>query len=192
MKKREARVRSRVGILAPRHAAQERTKQAWQLIEYVKYFEGDEGSEPYTSEQRRDDFDVMEEQEFEALGPMLWRASKEGDAPLVARLLVAGAPIEFIGRWKQTPLLVAALRGHREVVDVLIGRGANIEARDGLKRLRRAFGRTAIMYAAINQHLSVVKLLADSGADINARNCAGYNALVYATESDNFDGHAGG
>ena len=57
----------------------------------------------------------------------LYEAAKSGDGPAVRRLLAGGARVDFVEtappRW--TPMMVAALEGHVEVVEVLVEAGAS-------------------------------------------------------------------
>jgi len=77
------------------------------------------------------------------LGRQLWEASMSGQAAEVARLLALGAPTEHKGwRYMQWTPLIAAERGHIEVVILLVNGGANLEAGD-------KWGWTAIMWASL-------------------------------------------
>lgn len=60
-----------------------------------------------------------------------------------------------------TPLMIAVAEGHKDVVRLLIERGANVNARNKL-------GRTPIMFAARYGYTEIVQLLADAGAELNA------------------------
>ena len=71
-------------------------------------------------------------------------------------------------------LLSAAKTGDSALVENLLDRGADIEARDN------NHGRTALMLASGRGEVVVVKTLLDHGADINARNKEGSTALDIA------------
>src|SRR6185369_2425943 len=62
----------------------------------------------------------------------------------------------------ETPLMVAARGGKTPVVEQLIAKGANVNARG-------ARGQTALMWAVSQKHPDVVKVLLAHGADIQAK-----------------------
>jgi ankyrin repeat protein len=59
--------------------------------------------------------------------------------------------------------MLAARTGRPEAVQLLVARGANVNAAEAWQ------GETALMWAAAENHPEVVALLAKSGADLNAR-----------------------
>jgi hypothetical protein len=77
---------------------------------------------------------------------------------------------------ERTALIWAALRGHEAVVQLLLDKRADIEAKDKL------FGRTALIWAAQGGHEAVVQLLLDKGADVEAKNKDGWTALIWAAQ----------
>jgi hypothetical protein len=128
----------------------------------------------------------------------LQKAAFLGDIPEVQRLLVEGYSVnalridEGFYPFRGTPLTVATAEGHLDVVKLLIGRGAEVNARTGFE------GATALMYAAwagtdplwgTNHYrrtfADIIRLLIDKGADVNARDSLGYSALMIAS----FCGH---
>ena len=69
-----------------------------------------------------------------------------------------------------TPLIIAAYNGHLNSVKILLGYGADIEARGTLTKEDQVVeGCTALWAAAATDHLDVVKLLIERNADIEAR-----------------------
>ena len=89
------------------------------------------------------------------LGDQLFFASKDGEAAEAARLLDLNAQIEHReGEEQWTPLMIAALRGHIEVVTLLSNRGSDLEA-------RTTDGQNALMAASAEGHLAVVQLLVE-------------------------------
>ena len=68
------------------------------------------------------------------------------------------------------PLADAARRGDRDAVRVLIGQGADVDARQG-------DGATALLWAAYRGDADVAGLLLDAGADVNAANDLGATPL---------------
>jgi len=69
-----------------------------------------------------------------------------------------------------TALMIAASRGHRECVRVLLDQGAKVEDATDARR-------TALMLTTDAQ---VIRSLLDKGADVNARDADGMTALIYA------------
>jgi uncharacterized protein len=73
-------------------------------------------------------------------------------------------------------LYAAARNGHSEVVEYLIGHGANIDAKG-------VFGATGLHWAAINGHARTVQLLISRGADLTLKDARfGSTALGWAEE----------
>lgn len=89
--------------------------------------------------------------------PNLIKAAKDGDLALVDESLTAGADIEQLGMWDNTPLLVACSYGMKDVALRLIERKAKIA-------VRNEHGCTPLHYAAVEGMQSVVQaLLASAG-----------------------------
>jgi ankyrin repeat protein len=99
--------------------------------------------------------------------PPLVYAAQNGNVAQVVRLLEEGVDINAVDRWGKTAFGAACLRGHRDVMRVLIERGGiNIhkaeEADDGTT------GRyTPVFRAAEAGYADIVDLLLDHGADSN-------------------------
>ncbi|KAA0153177.1 hypothetical protein FNF29_03366 [Cafeteria roenbergensis] len=66
----------------------------------------------------------------DAMGKALWDAAEAGNTGEVTRLLKAGAPVNWSNVYRQTPLMRAATFGHVESIQVLLDRGADLEAKD--------------------------------------------------------------
>jgi hypothetical protein len=60
----------------------------------------------------------------------LLTAARKGDAAAVKAQLEKGAAVETTTPYGQTPLYLAAMSGHEEVVRLLLDKGANTEVRD--------------------------------------------------------------
>ena len=73
-----------------------------------------------------------------------------------------------------TTLIHAACRGQKAIVELLLDRGAQINAQTVLSRT------TALMEAACRGHTETVKLLLEKGADMTAVNEEGETALMVA------------
>lgn len=84
-----------------------------------------------------------------------------GDSPKVAAVLLASPSLQVdaANAHGETPLMLAALRGHREAALKLIERGAQVQ-RDGW---------APVHYAASGPDARLLALLLDKGANINAR-----------------------
>ena len=78
----------------------------------------------------------------------------------------------------ETPLLVAAGWRNREIVKLLLSKGANINTTDKL-------GNSPLLYAAKSKNTPMVELLLDNGADINHVNHAGESALLISCYDSN-------
>jgi len=63
----------------------------------------------------------------------------------------------------QTPLHLAAIKGHPEVLEVILGAGAEVDILD-------KYGHTALHLAAGAGRVEAIKLLIDQGAKVDARN----------------------
>lgn len=136
------------------------------------------------------------------------------DEHTVSTLLRKGAYKDVLDNKGRTPLMKAAERGHKPVVEALLAAGANFNIRskeDGFSALHHAArkgdkeivfallrsgadvgvvdnnGDTALMWAAELGHQPVVETLLDAGADASIGNAEGYSAIDRATK----EGHAG-
>ncbi len=85
-------------------------------------------------------------------------AAQNGDMDLVKYFLSLGCDVD--GECDATPLLLAAEYGHKEIVDLLIEKGANVNT-------VCVDNHSALYYAAQNGHIEIVKTLIDKGADVN-------------------------
>ena len=149
----------------------------------------------------------------------LHRASHEGRTESVVLLLKLGANPNlrskeigmFVGG--ETPLILAALRGHVECVKNLVERGADVNSQDDRQQTalleaathgwvktvaalldaganieaRDRKGRTAVMLASFHNQPEVLQLLIERGANLNAADSAGYTALRTSVERGSAD-----
>ena len=85
-----------------------------------------------------------------------------------------------------TPLIIAAHNGHLNSVKILLGYGADIEARGTLKIENDVIkGCTPLWAAAASGHLNVVKLLIERNADVDGRTSKDLTPLGAAA----YEGH---
>lgn len=106
--------------------------------------------------------------------PDLSEAVADGDYRLTRVLLAAGAEPDqpVVGGF--TPLMRAAIRDDGPMVELLIGSGADIEARAS------AGGLTPLHVAAVADSPEALQVLIDAGADLDSRSRSGRNALDHA------------
>lgn len=77
-----------------------------------------------------------------------------------------------------TPLIAACSEGHKEVADLLIAAGADVNAKD-------KDGTNALMAAASRGHTEVVEVLLNAKCNVNAQNSDGHTALMFAYNGKN-------
>ena len=91
----------------------------------------------------------------------LWRAVKEDDTCEARKIVSTGmVDVNCEGDWRRTPLCVAAMKGHKEMVQLLLERGAEINVQGD-------HGLTPLYLASQNNHSDIVKMLLDGGAKPN-------------------------
>jgi ankyrin repeat protein len=109
--------------------------------------------------------------EAEAPDIDIWTAAAEGNVQAIKQHLAAGTDVNAAEPMSGgTPLMVAALVGHSDAVELLIENGANVDAVN-------YDGATALLTAAFFCRIDTVKLLLDKGAEVNAQNIRGETAL---------------
>ena len=86
-----------------------------------------------------------------------------GGAPMIERLLQAGADVNAALPSGETPLMTAARTGIVEAVRALLNHGADVDA------IELSRGQTALMWAVAQRHTDVAGLLIQHGADVRAR-----------------------
>ncbi|XP_065838823.1 serine/threonine-protein phosphatase 6 regulatory ankyrin repeat subunit B-like isoform X2 [Oscarella lobularis] len=103
---------------------------------------------------------------------LLCSASEAGDLAEVQRLLeVEELSPNVLGLQHKAAIHFASAKGHTQLVDYLIHKGA-----DG-NRVGGSRCRTALHYASVHNHVDVAKRLLEAGVDENGRDLNGYTAL---------------
>ena len=87
-----------------------------------------------------------------------------------------------------TPLIIAAHNGHLNSVKILLGYGADIEARGTIKKGDEVIeGCTPLWAAAATGHLDVVRLLIERNADVEGRTSSGSTPLRVSAHDGHLD-----
>ncbi|CZR58736.1 uncharacterized protein PAC_08628 [Phialocephala subalpina] len=111
---------------------------------------------------------------------LLHLASYFGILPLAKNILLKNVSREKVERLlylnkkddrKRTALIWAALKGNETLVQLLLEKGADIEANDN-------DGKTALLWVTLLGKENLVQLLLEKGADIEAKNSDGRTALL--------------
>jgi ankyrin repeat protein/Flp pilus assembly protein TadD len=115
---------------------------------------------------------------IETKGPWkeLVAAACRSDTAALGALLEGKADVDAKTINGTTALMKASAAGFRASVEMLLAKGAQVNARE------ECDGETALIRAARNGHAEIVKLLLASGADAHARMNSGSTALLWATE----------
>ena len=99
----------------------------------------------------------------------IYEAAGRGDIAAVKQRLAAGTKADTKRKDGYTPLHGAAQFGHKEVAELLIAKGADVNAAvDGI---------TPLHFAVARGHKEVAELLIAKGADVNAKNDGGETPL---------------
>ena len=98
-------------------------------------------------------------------------------AAVVDRLLKAGADPN-VAPSGAPPLLACARAGTVPAVQMLIARGADVNAKDSFR------GQTALMWAAAEDHAELIKVLLAGGSAVDARSTGNFTALMFAVRQD--------
>ena len=104
----------------------------------------------------------------------LLEAARRGELDVVKRLVEAGENVNPPAGWR-TPLIAAALHSHIAVMEYLLAKGADVNARDRL-------GRSALWAAVWGDQPAALRLLLSKGADVNVSAKTGDTLLFMAVE----------
>src|SRR5687767_9731320 len=138
-------------------------------------------------------------------------ANADGETPLhlVARagnidaaklLLKSGAKVDAREKFgEQTPLMWAVVRRHPEMVEFLLGKGADVNARSAIRDYQRVAtaesraksldrgGFTPLLYAARENCRECVEIVLRHGADVNLPDPTSVVLMVIAMSNGNMD-----
>ena len=136
----------------------------------------------FNEEDDEDDYEEGVSRERKELGEKLYRASVDGVTAEVARLLDLNAPVNHRGVGAKSPLMIAAIQGHLDIISLLVSRGAKLEARNRIE-----YRKTALMYASHWGTPSTIKLLVEKGANLDAQCSDGKTPLMFACKMNRLD-----
>lgn len=109
--------------------------------------------------------------------PVLLVAARGGQVEVVKALADARADLDKTNANGETAMMLAAIGGHRTVVEFLITREAQVNKP----------GWTALIYAATNGHRGIVELLLENHAYIDSAPPNGVTALMMAARGGHLD-----
>ncbi|KAJ1479354.1 ankyrin repeat-containing domain protein [Baffinella frigidus] len=111
----------------------------------------------------------------------------DGDAAALESMVsskVVGVDVTESQSGGVTALCVAASRGHRKAVEMLLRLGATPHK---VQNKAAVTGNTPLHFAAMGGDVGVLKLLADAGADVRVRNKQEDSVLLHAAVSGKAD-----
>jgi len=96
---------------------------------------------------------------------------------------------DAFGEWERTPLILAAYMGQAEAVELLLQRGAKVNARDRTDRVPEARGNTALIKAAQRAHTEVIRVLLaqGKGIEVDAQTKDGETPLWFVVEAEDLE-----
>ena len=101
-------------------------------------------------------------------------AVNQANIEAVKQHLAAGTHLEVKDKHNLTPLRLAAAYDHKEIVELLLANGANVNALDYVRE------DTPLHDVASRGHKEIAALLIDNGADVNAKDIDGTTPLDLA------------
>jgi len=106
-------------------------------------------------------------------------AAAAGDIDAVKQHIAAGADVNE--NVLSAPLHAAALNGHKEIAELLIAKGADVDAKDALGNT--PLYNTILFNAALDGYKEIAELLIQNSADVNAQDKNGNTPLHEAATS---------
>lgn len=106
-----------------------------------------------------------------------FKCVEKGDLAAVKLFLTAKMNVNVKNAEGETPLYVACVRGHREVAEFLILKGADVNAAN-------SSGYRPLFRDCEKGWLKVAELLISKGADVNAANISGLKPLNVASSEE--------
>jgi len=106
----------------------------------------------------------------------LLQASHRGLTEVVKALLEKNSDKEYLNKPSDegiTPLIAASSEGHLDIVMLLLGVNAEVDAKDEDQT-------TAVMAASARGHIPIAEALIAAKADVNLQNVDGHTALMFA------------
>ncbi|MSQ58313.1 MAG: hypothetical protein EXR36_01315 [Betaproteobacteria bacterium] len=108
----------------------------------------------------------------------LYHAAVFGYTEIAKKLLEKGAKVDLgAPETNQTPLMIAAFNENRDMVVLLLGAGAQVNAQDPA-------GDTPLTQAARRGNAELIVILVNAGADMGMRTSEGLTALCLAKQSN--------
>ncbi|VDI33397.1 Hypothetical predicted protein [Mytilus galloprovincialis] len=98
-----------------------------------------------------------------------------GDISLIDWCLRNEIDINQCTHGNQSSVMIASEHGHKEIVRMLLDRGADLKTID-------RYGRSPLMKACTHGHIGIVKILLDRGADCNKCDSSGQSPVMIACE----------
>ena len=116
-----------------------------------------------------------------AMNKSLHIPAAEGDLDKVRAEIEGGRTVDSKDIAGQTALMYAAETGRMQVLEYLVSKGADVNAKSG------NLHNTSLMYAAAANRLEAIEFLIARGANVDAVNSWKQSALIFAAYKGNAD-----
>ena len=107
-------------------------------------------------------------------GGSIHEAVHYGNIEAVKQHIAAGTDVNAKDKYGESPLLFAATFGHKEIAELLIANGADVNTKID------KIGMTPLHIATGQGYKEIVELLIAKGADVNAKDVGGKTPLDWA------------